>query len=113
MNRVSVVSAFVLVLFTAGICQADTLVITYRSGKTQTIFLDEPSQGINSWQFVSGPAMQQQSKKPEESPTAAKQEQVQKDPASQPKADVKDAEKAPEKKSDNIRFKMNAKPIQD
>jgi hypothetical protein len=111
MNRVSVVTAFILVLFAACICQADTLVITYRSGKTQTIVLDEPSQGINSWQFVSGSVPQQQSNKQDSTPV--KQEQVQKDPVSQPKADVKAAEKAPEKKSDDIRFKWNAKPIPD
>jgi hypothetical protein len=110
MNRVSVVSAFVLVLFAACICQADTLVITYKSGKTQTIVLDEPSQGINSWQFIGSPALQQQSNRQDHTPV--KQEQVQKDPVSQPKADVKDAEKASDKKSD-IRFKMNAKPIPD
>jgi hypothetical protein len=41
MKRVSVLSAFALITFAAGICQADSLVITYRSGKTQAVVLDE------------------------------------------------------------------------
>lgn len=112
MNRVSVLTAIVLVLFATGICQADSLVITYRSGKTQTVVLDEPSQGINSWQFVGGPAPQQQSKKPDETLAPAKQELFQKDPASQTENNIKPIEKAPEKKS-GIRVKWNAKPIPD
>ena len=77
MNRVSVLFAVVLVLFAIGICQADSLVITFRSGKTQTVVLDEPSVGINSWQFVGGIAPLQQSKKMDEVVTP--QEQVQKE----------------------------------
>lgn len=106
MNRVSVLSAVVLIMFATGICQADSLVITYRSGKTQTIVLDEPSVGINSWQFVSGTAPQQ-SKRMDESAAPPKQEQVQKEQAND---DKKLTEKAPEKKS-GIRVKWNAKPI--
>jgi len=105
MNRILLLSAFTLILFSAGICQADSLVITYRSGKTQTVVLDEPSQGINSWQFVGGSAPQQSK---QESSTPAKQEQVQK----QLQPDDKAAEKAPEKKS-GVRVKWNAKPIPD
>ena len=108
MNRISAFSAIILIVFATGICQADTLVITYRSGKTQTVVLDEPSQGINSWQFVGGSAPQQQSIKQDEVPTPAKQEQVQK----QSQTDVKAADKAPEKKS-GVRVKWNAKPIPD
>jgi len=107
MNRISMFSAFTLILFATGICQADSLVITYRSGKTQTVVLDEPSQGINSWQFVGGSAPQQ-SNKQDEAPTPAKQEQVQK----QLQSDDKAVEKAPEKKS-GVRVKWNAKPIPD
>jgi len=108
MNRVTATSAMVLILFAAGICQADSLVITYRSGKTQTVVLDEPSQGINSWQFVGGSAPQQQSNIQDGVPTPATQEQVQ----IKPQPDVKAAEKAPEKKS-GIRVNWNAKPIPD
>ena len=107
MNRVSVLFAVVLVLFAIGICQADSLVITYRSGKTQTVVLDEPSVGINSWQFVGGIAPLQQSKKMDEVVTP--QEQVQKEQA---KEDKKLTEKAPERKS-GVRVKWNAKPIPD
>lgn len=110
MNRVHAVSAFVLMLFTTGICHADSLVITYRSGKTQTVVLDEPSQTISSWQFVGGTAPQQQSKKPAEEPEPAKQDQVQQDPTPQPGDEKKPTEKAPAKKS-GIRVKWNAKPI--
>lgn len=106
MNRLTILSACTLILFSAGICQADSLVITYRSGKTQTIVLDEPSQGINSWQFVGGTAPQQQSQKQLETP--ATQEQVQ-----TPQADSKAAEKAPEKKRSGIRMNWNAKPLPD
>lgn len=107
MSRVSLLSAVILFAFTTGFCQADTLVITYRSGRTQTVVLDEPSQGINSWQFVGGTASLQQSKKQDEA-APIPQEQVQK----QPQADGKATEKAPEKKS-GIRIKWNAKPIPD
>lgn len=102
MNRVSVLSAVVLVIFATGICQADSLVITYRSGKTQTVVLDEPSVGINSWQFVGGIAPLQQSKKVDEVVT----------PPDQANEDKKLTEKAPEKKS-GVRVKWNAKPIPD
>lgn len=97
MNRVSVLSAFVLITFAAGICQADSLVITYRSGKTQTIVLDEPSQTVNSWQFVGGTAPTTQLQKGDVPPTTV---------------DEKLTGKAPEKKP-NIRVKWNAKPISD
>ena len=107
MNRVSVLFAVVLVLFAIGICQADSLVITYRSGKTQTVVLDEPSVGINSWQFVGGIAPLQQLKKIDE--VVAPPAQVQKEQA---KEDKKLTEKAPERKS-GVRVKWNAKPIPD
>ena len=91
MNRISALSAFTLILFTTGICQADSLVITYRSGKTQTVVLDEPSVGINSWQFVGGMASQQQLEKMDEAVVPPVQEQVQKEQA---KEDKKLTEKA-------------------
>lgn len=98
MSRISTFSAIVLVMFATGVCHADSLVITYRSGKTQTVILDEPSQGINSWQFVGG---------------TAPQEQIQKSPAIQPESNSKPSEKtAPEKKS-GVRVNWNAKPIPD
>lgn len=111
MNRVSVLSAFVLMMFTTGICQADLLVITYRSGKTQKVVLDEPSVGINSWQFIGGTASQQQSQKMDEAPVTKQHEQVQgeKESSAQTK-DGKLTEKVPDKKSD-IRIKWNAEPI--
>ncbi|NTV49553.1 MAG: hypothetical protein HGB32_01835 [Geobacteraceae bacterium] len=109
MNRISALSAFALIMFTTAVCQADSLVITYRSGKTQTVVLDEPSVGINSWQFVGGTAPQQQSKKMDEAVAPPAQEQVQKE---QQKYDKRLTEKAPDKKP-SIRVKMNAKPIPD
>lgn len=112
MKRVSVLSTIALVLFAAGICQADSLVITYRSGNTQTVVLDEPSQGINSWQFVGGITPQPQSKKQDDVSSPSHREQVQKESASQPQADVTAADKSSDKKS-GIRVKWNAKPIAD
>jgi hypothetical protein len=109
MNRISALSAFVLIMFTTVICQADSLVITYRSGKTQTVVLDEPSVGINSWQFVGGVAPLQESKKMDEAVAPSVPEQVQKE---QVKEDNKLTGKAPEKKS-GVRVKWNAKPIPD
>jgi len=97
MNRLSVLSAVVLIMFTAGICQADSLVITYRSGKTQTVILDEPSLSVNSWQFVGGAAPTTQLQKGEAPPTPV---------------DDKLTGTAPEKKP-NVRIKWNAKPIVD
>ena len=111
MNRVTLVSVIALISLAAGICQADSLVITYRSGKTQTVILDEPSQAIASWQFL-GTVVPPQSKKTDEVPSPTRQEQVQKKPAEQPQAESKPAEKAPEKKS-GVRVKWNAKPIRE
>lgn len=107
MNRVSVLFAAVLVVYATGTCQADSIVITYRSGKTQTVVLDEPSAGINSWQFVVGSAPQQQSKKTDEAVMPSVGGQVQK---GQAKEDKRPPEKAPEKKS-GPRFIWNAPPI--
>ncbi|MDD2310168.1 MAG: hypothetical protein PHH91_11355 [Desulfuromonadaceae bacterium] len=107
MNRVAVLSTAFLIIFVAGICQADSLVITYRSGKTQTVVLDEPSVGIKSWQFVGGIALQQKSQKREDASAPKQQEQVEKEPTLQTKDEGKLTEKAPEKKS-GARFKWNA-----
>jgi hypothetical protein len=107
MNRGTVISAFALIMFATGICQADSLVIAYRSGKTQTVVLDEPSAGIKSWQYVGGSAPQQHSKKTEEAASPSVQEQIQKEQA---KDDKRPPEKAPDKKS-GPRFIWNAKPI--
>lgn len=103
MNRRSIVAALVLTLVTAGFCFADTLVITYRSGKTQTFTLDEPSTTINSWQFLGGTAATQP--QPQAVPQAAPQ------PA-EVKAEPKPVEKPAEKKS-GVRVNWNAKPIPD
>lgn len=97
MNPITTISAVVLVICTTGICHADSLVITYRSGKTQTVVLDEPSQAINSWQFVGG---------------GAPQELIQKNPVLQPESNSRPTEKTSDKKS-GVRVKWNAKPIQD
>lgn len=96
MSRTSAISVFALILFATSTCQADSLVITYRSGKTQTVILDEPSQTVNSWQYVSGTSSQQL-QKGDTPPTGA---------------DEKLTEKAPEKKP-SVRVKWNAKPISD
>lgn len=89
--------AVTMLVCVSSICQADSLVITYKSGKTQTIVLDEPSQGINSWQFVSG---------------ALAKEPDTKNPLLQPENNIKAPEKTPDKKSD-VRVNMNAKPIRE
>lgn len=107
MNQVSLLFAAVLVMYATGTCQADSIVITYRSGKTQTVVLDEPSAGINSWQFVAGAASQQQSKKTDGAVVPSVGGQVQKEPA---KEDNQLPEKAPVKKT-SPRFIWNAKPI--
>lgn len=108
MNRISALSACILLLFTAGLCSADSLVITYRSGKTQTVTLDEPSTTINSWQFVGGTTaatpQQQPALQPETPKTASTPE-----PANEAK---KADSKTPEKKS-GVRFMWNAPPIKD
>lgn len=97
MKQIAGLSATVLVLFATGICQADSLVITYRSGKTQTVVLDESSRGIDSWQFVSG---------------SISQEHIPMNRALEPGSNSKPTDIAPEKKS-GVRVKWNAKPIPD
>lgn len=108
MNVPSFIAAIFITLFTAGLCSADTLVITYRSGKTQTVTLDEPSTSINSWQFVAGPTAAAPVQ-PILQPQAAPQEAPK--PA-EVKAEQKPAPKPAEKKS-GLRFNWNAKPITD
>lgn len=110
MKQIPFVTTFTLLVFFTGICQADSLVITYRSGKIQTVVLDEPSLTINSWQFVGGTTPQQQSKKSDEAPVPTQQEQIQKGMAIPPQTASKPTEKTTEKKS-GIRVKWNAKPI--
>lgn len=109
MNRISALSACILVLFTAGLCSADSLVITYRSGKTQTVTLDEPSTTINSWQFVAGTT----AATPQQQPLQLQQAAPAKAGTDEPIKDTKKtAEKAPDKKS-GVRFMWNAPPIKD
>lgn len=88
-----------LLLMTVGICFADTLVITYRSGKTQTITLDEPGAAINSWQFVGQSAASVPQQQPAKTENTAAPSQ---------KAEQKEPEKKP-----NIRVNWSAKPISD
>lgn len=104
-----IITAAVLTLFSAGLCSADTLVITYRSGKTQTVTLEEPSTTINSWQFVGGTTAAMPAPQPQPQPVAQTTGQPQEATKAAP---VKAAEKAPDKKS-NVRFNWNAKPIPD
>ena len=112
MKRRTIITAVILTLFSTGLCFADTLVITYRSGKTQTITLNEPSTTINSWQFVGGttaaPAQQPQAVL---QPPAA-QATPKTTTATPANEDNKLTNKAPEKKS-GVRFNWNAKPISD
>jgi len=111
MNRFTILSAAILLLFTASLCSADSLVITYRSGKTQTVVLDEPSATVNSWQFVGGVAAVSPSQQPTAPPEMPQAESGQ--PAKdENKLSEKAPEKVPEKKS-NLRFKFNAPPIKD
>lgn len=97
MNQVFVLLAAVFIMLATRICHADTLVVTYNSGKTQTIILDESSQRISSWKFVGG---------------SAQQEQLQKNPVTQPESRSMPTEKSAEKKS-GVRVILNAKPIPD
>ena len=106
MHYRNLIVAALLVVFSASLCLADTLVITYRSGKTQTVTLDEPSTTINSWQFVGGTAAAVP-QSPFVHPEPAKVEA-----AEQVKKDRPVTEKAPEKKS-GVRVNWNAKPIPD
>jgi hypothetical protein len=103
MKKWNFVAAALLTLFSASICLADTLVITYRSGKTQTVTLDEPSTTINSWQFVGGTTATtlQPQIAPQDAPKTANA-----------KANAKSADKPDDKKS-GVRFKWNAPPIKD
>lgn len=112
MKPVAFSSAITLLLFTASHCNADSLVITYRSGKTQTVVLDEPSQGVSSWQFVGGLAQQQQLNHSSTVLLQSETEQVQKDLTSQGTVDNKLTEKAPVTKA-GIRVKLNARPLPD
>ena len=105
-----IITAAFLMLFSAGLCCADTLVITYRSGKTQTVVLDEASSAINSWQFVGGTAAAAPAPS---QPTQPKQAAPQEPPKPAAlKADPKQAEKPADKKS-NVRFMWNAPPLKD
>jgi hypothetical protein len=112
MNKVSTLSIISLILFSSSVCSGDSLVITYRSGKTQTVVLDEPSLGINSWQFVGDLKPLQQIKEKNDAATTSKHEQVQENLAVQAQDDKKLTDKPLEKKS-GVRIKWNAKPIAD
>jgi hypothetical protein len=107
MNRRSIVAVVVLALVTAGACCADTLVITYRSGKTQTFILDEPSTTINSWQFVEGAPVARQPQPP------AQQQGIHGAPASVPVDEGSKSAEKPAEKKPAPRFQWNAKPIPD
>ncbi|MDD2853337.1 MAG: hypothetical protein PHY09_15740 [Desulfuromonadaceae bacterium] len=104
MNRMVVFVALTMVLLAHSICQADSLVITYRSGKTQTVVLDEPSQGVSSWQFVGESTAPQQPPQMKETVNLPAPEQI--------KDDKRLTEKPPESKS-GVRIKWNAKPLSD
>lgn len=108
MKKWNIVAAALLTLFSASVCLADTLVITYRSGKTQTVTLDEPSTTINSWQFVGGTT----AATPQQQPSL--QQDVQKSAVTpEPAKDAKKVtDKTPDKKS-GVRFMWNAPPIKD
>lgn len=97
MKHISALSVVLLVILAAGICHGDSLVISYRSGKTQTIILEEPSQTINSWQVVDA------------TPT---QEQIHKTPILQPESNSVPTDND-QKKKPGARVKWNAKPIPD
>lgn len=105
MKSVAVITALGITLASSIHCFADTLVITYRSGKTQTVVLDEPSTTINSWQFVGGSAA---------APTLPQQPVVQQPtPQEAPKATDKKAVEKPADKKSNVRFQWNAPPIRE
>jgi len=112
MKKWNLIAAALLTLVCANSCFADTLVITYRSGKTQTITLDEPSTTINSWQFVGGTA----AATPQQQPVVQKPAPHQEAPKAAAAETGKDTKKTDSKtpdKSSNMRFMWNAKPIPD
>ena len=111
MKKWNLTTAALLTLVCANICFADTLVITYRSGKTQTVSLDEPSTTINSWQFVGGTAAATPQQQPVVQQPAPHQE-APKAAAETVKETKKPDSKISDKKS-NTRFMWNAKPIAD
>lgn len=112
MKKWNLIAAALLTLFSAGLCLADTLVITYRSGKTQTVTLDESSTTINSWQFVGGTAAATPQQQPVVQQPAPHQEAPKAAAAETAKGAGKTDGKVSDKKS-NTRFMWNAKPIAD
>jgi len=107
MNRCSIVAAVVFTLVTAGVCCADTLVITYGSGKTQTFVLDELSTTVKSWQFVEGAPVARQPQPP------APQQGVQRAPATVPTTKTERPTDKPADEKTVPRLLWNAKPIPD
>jgi hypothetical protein len=107
MIRHSIVAAVFVALAASSSCFAESLVITYRSGKTQTVPLEESSTAISSWQFVGGAAVAA----PQPSQPAAQTEQPM--PAAQKKTEeaAKPAAKTTEKSG--VRVQWNAKPLSD
>lgn len=108
MIRHSIVTAIFAALAASSSCYADSLVITYRSGKTQTVTLDEPSTTINSWQFMSGvsaatPLQQPESTVQVEQPKTAVHTKVEEK--------AKPATKSTDKPE--VRVQWNAKPLSD
>lgn len=56
MNRLCVTVLCLTCLCHASLSHADSLVITYRSGKTQTIILDDKSSSIAAQKYLPDPA---------------------------------------------------------
>lgn len=104
MNRLAALLS-VAILLSAAHCCADSLVIKYRSGRTQTFQLAEPSQTISSWQFTNAAEL----------PATGKQEGALQpsQPAEMSPARQGDGAANEPAKKDNVRFKWNAKPIPD
>ncbi len=50
--RIAIIASLICLLFSV-VCYADSLVITYHSGKTQKVLLDDSIQSINTLQYLS------------------------------------------------------------
>jgi hypothetical protein len=95
-----VLSGVVIALFLGASCFADSLVITYRSGNTQVVPLEESAEAVKGLQYLKDIPLQQEGEK------AAPQKPVSEKPA-KPQEEKKTS---PNDKS-NVRFKWGSPKI--
>lgn len=100
MNQFFSLSLAMIFVLTASLCYGDKLVITYRSGETQSIQLDKPSQEVSSWQYIAEPSVTINPVQKNSAEAAPPQ------PGAPPTA-------KPSEPKSSLRYKLNAKPIPD